>query len=237
MAPANSALAQTNNAGTETPAIVVAEAPQASAMNAILDRIQASWPWYVTRASGLIAAIAFLILMLSGVGFITGHSFAFLEPITAWATHRALGIIFGIATLLHVMALYFDTFVPFKIKELLIPFVSAYKPVTLFGINFGSLYVALGVLALYIVAAIVFTSLFWIEKKPKTWRTLHLLSYIAAIFVFVHAFFLGTDLASGILRWIWAGLGVAILIASVARLWRRKNIIKSHDASGKEIYH
>lgn len=204
--------------------IIVETIPQSSLVDTILEKIKISWPWYLTRASGLIAGLVFFILMLSGVGFITGHAFKFLEPITAWATHRALGIMLGIALFFHIFALYFDHFIPFDMKSLFVPFVSTYKPVEIFGVNFGSLYVALGVLAFYIIIAIILTSLFLINKKPKTWKIVHLLSYIAVVLIFVHALYIGTDLAHGIMRYIWIGLMIVLGWAGLVRLRRVKTL-------------
>jgi len=202
------------NAQTGGTNIVVNTIPHSSVLRGIIDRIGASWPWYIARAAGLVAAILFFILMLSGVGFITGHSFGFLEPITAWATHRALGIALGVAVVLHVVALYFDTFVPFDLKALLVPFASDYQP----------LYVSLGVFALYIMAAIVTTSLIWVDKKPRTWKTIHLFSYLAFFLIFIHALYLGTDFMHGLLRWLWTGAFWVVTLASLVRLRRFKTV-------------
>ncbi len=190
----------------------------------LVTRAQNSWPWYLVRGSGIIAALALVILMLSGVGLVTGHTFKFLEPITAWASHKALGIVFGISVLIHMIGLLFDHFVPFDIVSLLVPWASNYKPVTILGVSFGSLFVALGVLAFYGLALVVITSLVWIEKKPYIWKLIHFLSYLVMVFVFIHALYLGTDLANGPLRWIWIILGVGVAGAVVSRLWRAKTI-------------
>ncbi len=216
-------LAQSQNQTVKTN-IVVETVPQSSVSRTVLDKVQSSWPWYVIRASGLIAGLLLFILILSGLGFITGQAYNFLEPITAWASHKALGITLGISILLHIGALYFDSFVTFDLQSIFIPFVSNYKPIVIFGISFGSLFVALGVLALYLILAIILTSLFWIEKKPKTWKLTHLLSYIAMIFVFVHALYLGTDLASGVLRYVWIGLILILTVFSLIRLRRAKTL-------------
>lgn len=183
-------------------------------------RAKSSWPWYVARGSGLVAAAALVLLLLSGIGQITGYTFRFLDPLTAWASHRALGISFGVAVLVHMISLLFDTFVPFNILDLLVPWLSHYKPVTIFGIHFGSLYVALGVLAFYSVLIIIVTSLVWVEKKPHIWKIIHLLSYLVLIFVFVHALYLGTDLLHGFFRWLWIFLGILTGAACMQRLWR-----------------
>lgn len=88
-------------ATTDTPDIIVPAAQGPSVSTQLMKRTQSTWPWYITRASGLVAAAALVILILSGVGFITGRSFAFLEPLTAWATHRAIGIVFAVAVSIH----------------------------------------------------------------------------------------------------------------------------------------
>lgn len=213
--------AQTN---TETSDVLVEPEPHSSVAAGLVDRAKGTWPWYLTRTSGLVAAGALILLMLSGVGLITGHTFSFFEPLTAWASHRALGITFGLAVLLHLVGLYFDHFVPFDFQSLLIPFVSDYKSVVLFGTSVGSLYVALGILSLYIVAAIILTSLVWLEKTPKLWKFIHLLSYLVMIFIFIHALYLGTDIAGGWLRWLWIGFGVIMFYAFMARLWRAETV-------------
>lgn len=174
----------------------------------IVAKVISSWPWYVVRGSGIIAAISLVMLMLSGIGSITGHTFKFLEPITAWASHRALGIVFGISIILHMGGLLFDRFVPFNLFSILIPWLSNYKPITLFGFHLGSIAVALGVIAFYGVVLIIITSLIWVEDRPYIWKLVHLLSYLVLVFVFIHALFLGTDLQNGLLRWLWIAVGV-----------------------------
>jgi sulfoxide reductase heme-binding subunit YedZ len=187
-------------------------------------RTQSSWSWYLTRASGMIASFALVLLLLSGIGQVTGYTFRFLEPLTAWASHRALGLTFTVAVLVHMFTLLFDHFVPFSLGTLFVPWLSSYKPVTLYGHHLGSLYVALGVLAFYAVVVVVLTSLFWIDKKPYIWKISHLLSYFILAAVFVHTLNLGTDVQSGFFRWLWIGAGIVLLGATINRLWRAKTI-------------
>lgn len=211
-------------ASSESGNIVVETIPGPTVAQKLGDRAKSSWSWYLTRGSGLVAAIALVILMLSGIGQVTGYTFRFLEPLTAWASHRALGITFGIAVFLHIFSLLFDKFVPFTILELLVPWLSDYKPVTLLGFHLGSLYVALGVLAFYLVALVIITSLVWVDKKPYIWKLIHLISYLVIVFVFVHALYLGSDLAHGVIRLLWVLSGFAIALAVLHRLWRAKTI-------------
>jgi predicted ferric reductase len=185
----------------------------------VIARIISTWPWYLVRGAGIVAAISLVILVLSGIGSVTGHIFRFLEPITAWASHKALGIILGVSILIHMIGLLFDHFVPFDLLTLLVPWLSNYKPVNLFGLQLGSLFVALGVLAFYLIVIIIIVSLLWIEKKPKLWKITHLLSYVAVLFVFVHALYLGTDFANGVPQLLWIITGASIAVIGAYRLW------------------
>ncbi len=207
---------------TENANVIVETVPDSSIAYALLDRVKQSWPWYVTRASGLIAGVLLIILILSGVGFITGGTYRFLEPITAWATHKALGIALVIAVIIHIVALYFDTFVHFDIASLLVPFASDYQPVEFFGKSFGSLYVAMGILALYVFLIVVVTSLIWLSTKPKQWKAIHILTYLGAVLVFIHGLYLGTDLASGLPRLLWILAFLFVTYGIIKRLWRVK---------------
>lgn len=179
-----------------------------------------AWPWYVTRGSGILAAIIAVLLLLSGVGLITGHTYRVFEPLKAWVFHRALGIAFGVSTIVHVVILLIDKFAPFDIWDVLIPFASDYKPVSIGQLSLGSLYVALGVIALYALVTIILTSYMWIDKKPHAWRALHYLSYVTVIAVFFHGLFLGTDLQGGLGRILWVMGGLVVLGAFVLRLQR-----------------
>jgi methionine sulfoxide reductase heme-binding subunit len=208
----------------DAPNILVSPVPGPAVSSQLGTRARASWPWYITRAAGFVAAISLVLLMLSGVGFITGATFRFLEPLTAWATHKAIAYVFGISVAVHGLALLFDKYVPFNLAQALIPFLSAYRPVTIAGYHLGSLYIALGIFAFYFVLAIIFTSIFWMDKKPHTWKAFHILAYATMAFVFFHALFLGTDLAQGIFRVIWIILGLAVAVAVIYRLKRTARV-------------
>ncbi len=186
----------------------------------VIEQAKHSWPWYVARGSGFIAAITLVLLMLSGIGQITGQTYRFLEPLAAWASHRALGILFLVSIILHMFVFLFDKFIAFSILDILIPWFSDFKPVTMFGINLGSFYLALGIVAFYLSLLIVVTSLLIINKKPKSWKLLHLLSYLLMLFVFFHALLIGTDLAQGWIKGVWIVLGNLLSFAVIVRTWR-----------------
>lgn len=67
----------------DSPNILVKPVQGPSVTKQLATRAKSSWPWYITRAAGFVAAISLILLMLSGIGFITGGTFRFLEPLTA----------------------------------------------------------------------------------------------------------------------------------------------------------
>jgi predicted ferric reductase len=187
----------------------------------IAKRVAASWPWYAIRAAGFVAAGLLVVLMLSGIGQVTGYSYRFIDPIKAWAIHKALAIALCIGIAIHGGALLLDHYVPFSLQKLLIPFVSNYNNGTkILGLSLGALAVAFGIFAMYGVAIIVLSSLGWIDSKAKVWRKLHYISYLVAIFVFLHGAYTGTDLKYGLFRAAWIGLGLLVVVGIIARIWR-----------------
>jgi len=195
-----------------------------SAAQIVSHRVATSWAWYVVRAAGIVAAGLLILLVISGIGLVTGYTYRLFEPIQAWVIHRALGLALLASVVVHVLFILFDKIVPFSILNVILPFNSGYKPVRLFGIALGSLWIALGILALYGIIIIIASSLGWIERRKKTWRLLHYLSYFVAFAVFLHALYLGTDLAHGIFRLLWLIVGVILVIGVVMRLYRAGTI-------------
>lgn len=200
--------------------VSVQAVPGQSLFDIVGAKVASSWPWYVVRASGLVAGVSLVVLILSGIGSVTGHTFRFLEPLTAWATHRALGIVMAVSMAIHIVTLLFDKFIPFNVVQILVPWASQYKPLIVFGINLGSVFVALGILAFYVALAVVVSSLFFVDKTPRVWKFIHLASYFVIAAVFLHALFLGTDLSGGIGRAIWVAGGLIVLGAIIIRLRR-----------------
>jgi methionine sulfoxide reductase heme-binding subunit len=188
-------------------------------------RIAASWPWYIVRAAGFVAAGLVVLLVLSGIGQVTGFTYRFIEPVKAWAAHKAMAIALLVAIVIHVGFLLVDHFVHFSLAQVLVPFTSTYNNKTAFlGLALGPLGVTMGIFALYGIVILVATSLGWIDRKPRTWRKLHYLSYAVALLIFLHALYVGTDIRYGSFRAAWIALGLTVVIGVVSRLWRARTI-------------
>ncbi len=201
-----------------------------STVNVALQRATASWPWYVIRAAGFTAAGLLILLMLSGIGQVTGLTYRFIEPIKAWAIHKTLAIAMCVSIAIHGGFLLLDHFVKFSVPAITIPFVSNYSNGTkLLGLPFGPIAVGLGIIASYGIVIIVLSSLNWIDTKKGAWRKLHYLSYGVAILVFLHALYVGSDLKYGAFRSLWILLGFIVLLGIISRLGRRGSLNSSRD--------
>lgn len=178
--------------------------------------------WYIVRASGLVGAALLVLLMLSGMGLVTGFTYRFLEPLTAWAVHRAMGIALLWSIAVHMGVLLIDKIHQFRVVDLFVPFMTNGKPypdTSNWGLGMG-----LGVMATYAAMAVVATSILWINTRVRRWRLIHFISYGLAVAVFIHGLFVGTDLSKGYARILWVAFGVVIVVGIVARLFRAGTI-------------
>ena len=190
-------------------------------------RLTTTWPWYIVRGAGFIAAGLIVLLMLSGIGQVTGLTYRFFEPIKAWAIHKALAYALLASIAVHVIFLLIDKFLPFSLIQVLVPFFSTYtNKTTVLGLSLGFFGVAAGILAMYGVILVVASSLKWIDTRKKLWRQTHYVSYAVAALVFIHALVVGTDVRYGIFRLGWLFLGFVVIVAIVTRLWRAKTLVK-----------
>ena len=198
-----------------------------STAQAITHRVAATWPWYIVRAAGFTAAGLLILLMLSGIGQVTGLTYRLLEPIKAWALHKALALALCVAIVIHVTFLFLDHYISFSIVQVLVPFASNYSNHTsLFGIALGGFSLALGILAAYGIIVLVLSSLGWIDTKKGTWRKLHYISYLVMLFVLIHAIGTGSDLKYGTFRSAWIAIGLVLVLAVISRLWRSGTLSK-----------
>ena len=195
----------------------------------IVNRFDMSWQWYIIRGAGFVAAALVILLMLSGIGQVTGITYRFIEPIKAWAIHKDMALALLASVAIHVIFIFFDHFVSFTIPQLTIPFLSHVNNGTGFaGFALGSLAVTFGIFATYGIIIIIASSLGWIDKHKSIWRNLHYFSYVVIVLVFLHGLYSGTDLRYGTFRAAWVAMGGIVVIGIFMRL-RRVSSLKQTD--------
>ncbi len=202
----------------------------ATAVSVATQRVETSWPWYIIRGAGFVAAGLLILLIISGIGQVTGIIYRFIEPIKAWALHKILAYALCASIAVHIGFLLIDKFVPFSLIQLFVPFASTYNNGTSFiGLPLGILAITFGILAMYGVVIVVASSLGWIDTKKRAWKRLHYVSYAIAVLIFIHALYIGSDLKYGVFRQAWIAVGFVVAAAIIIRLWRA-GTIKRRDS-------
>jgi predicted ferric reductase len=141
--------------------------------------------WYTARAGGLVAWG--LVVASCAWGLLLGlraHVFGY-RPTAAWtlSLHRWLSALAVTFTVVHVVALLADGFVGFSLTDVLVPLATSWHPIA----------VAWGIVGMYLLAAIEITSLLRGHVQPRTWRAIHLLSYVLLGVTTIHLLTAGTD--------------------------------------------
>lgn len=171
------------------------------------NEVEIPWPWYISRASAIAAYLLLFLLIISGILIKTSIAFRFLSPTTAWVNHRLIALSLSFTVLIHISSLLFDKYAKFTVADLLIPFSTNFKP----------LYVALGIIGLYLLIIIMISSIYYIDKHPKIWRRLHYLTYPLFILIAFHGFFAGTDSGTALMQIIYLSTGI---ISGLLMLYR-----------------
>lgn len=169
--------------------------------------------WYMTRSSGMVAWLLLTMSVIWGLLVTTKLLRRLVPPKWLLDLHRHLGGLALAFTALHLGSLVADTYVDFSIRDLLVPFASSWKPAP----------VALGVMSLYLLAAIEITSLARKHLPRRWWHRIHLTSYLLFWSVTVHAITAGTDAVHPA---FWAAEmtgGAAVLFLTFYRIMVQRN--------------
>ncbi|HEY5011595.1 MAG TPA: ferric reductase-like transmembrane domain-containing protein [Acidimicrobiia bacterium] len=147
-------------------------------------------PWYVARASGIVAWALLAGSVLWGLAMTTKTFKRVVRRPWLLDLHRFLGGLALIFTVVHVVAIMGDTYVHFGIAEVLVPLAAKWHPVA----------VAYGIVGLYLLAAVEFTSLARKQIPNSLWRRVHYLSFPLYLVTTVHLLTAGTDRHNPALR-------------------------------------
>lgn len=161
--------------------------------------------WYVTRASAIIAWVLATLSVLWGVLMSTrvlrsAANAAWLQDLHRYFAGTGLAMV-GV----HLVSLMLDGWLAMTPAELLVPFVTDYRPFA----------VAFGILAFYLLLAIQLTS--WLMRRlpRRVWHGVHLSSYLVLLLVAVHAGLSGTDVGT---PWYLLVSTVVIVVGALSAL-------------------
>lgn len=170
--------------------------------------------WFLTRSSGI---VAWMLLTASVIWGIVLSTKAFPEhrrPAWLLDLHRWLGALTVSFVALHLVALVADSYVHFDLVDLAVPFVSEWKPMA----------VALGVGAAWLLLAVQVSSLLARRLSRRTWRGIHLTSYVVFWLSSMHAGMAGTDRSAWLYQVTSLASLVAVAWALVYRVMNRRSV-------------
>jgi predicted ferric reductase len=177
--------------------------------------------------SGIIGLIAIACLAANFiVGFIIWKNIQFKLPynLTFLGLHKFTGYSAAIAIIVHILLIPLDPKSKFTWSDLLLPLWTEHQPYA----N------AFGALALYLVAVVVISSYFKDKLRLSFWRTLHYLSYFAAVPLIIHSVWTDPKLEDRPIDWfdaekIFVLLCCLVIVAlSVYRFVITKNRLSSN---------
>ena len=170
---------------------------------------------YLTRASGLVATVL-LVLSLGGGLLFSARATGWRRRPNWWLDlHNYLGGLAFSVTLFHVYASFRDTFSGIGLLQVLVPLTAS-------GWAWG---ITWGVLATYVLGAVVLTS--WPQRRLSrhTWLVVHLLSIPATLLAATHAWMVGSERHATwfqALLALLAGLAVYPAVLRLARVLAKR---------------
>lgn len=169
---------------------------------------QPSWFWYATRGLGTATLIVLTCSVVLGIVTSTRWIGQSTPGFVVADIHRNLSLL-GIALLVaHIVTTVLDPFAHISVRDVLIPFGAAYRPVWL----------GLGVAAAEIMVAIAATSLLRDRIGPRAWRLIHWGAYASWPLGVVHGLGTGSDARSSWLIGVVVSCVAAVVLALAQRI-------------------
>ena len=168
--------------------------------------------WYAARAGGVVAYILLTIVVVLGTTLASGARNQRWPRFAMQDVHRFAGLLTGTFLVIHVVAIAIDSYLPFTLSSILVPFTSAYRPA----------FVGLGVVGAELLAALAITNRLRDRLPYATWRRLHYLNFAVWGGATIHGLGSGTDRSRTWLLAIEAACVFAVLTAIGWRVLRTR---------------
>jgi sulfoxide reductase heme-binding subunit YedZ len=139
--------------------------------------------WYAERAAGVVAYVLVTGLVVLGVLLSTRVRTSRWPMFAIEDVHRFVGILAGAFVALHVSLLLVDTFVPFSLGQVLVPFTASYRPFA----------TGLGTVAVELLVAVAIANGFRRRLPYKTWRGIHYAGFGVWSAATIHGLLAGSD--------------------------------------------
>jgi Ferric reductase like transmembrane component len=170
--------------------------------------INSSTPlWYLTRATGLVALVLLTVSMALGLLSAVKYQRPAWPRFVTAGLHRNASLLALVFTVIHIATTLADTYAPVRVQDVVIPFISAYRP----------LWLGLGAIAFDLVLALTMTSLLRTRMRYRTWLLVHWASYLCWPVAVLHGLGTGSDTP---VRWVLALTLACVGLIVVLTAWR-----------------
>lgn len=168
-------------------------------------------PWYISRASGLVAFALLSGSVILGLTISSKASKSFIPRTLAFDLHQFLSVLALTFVGIHAGSLLFDGFLRFSPAQILVPFASPYRPLA----------TGAGIVAAWIASLV--TASFWLRKRVgyRAWRRFHYLSFAAYVLGLVHGVTAGTDSGLPLVGWMYILSAATVAALLVYRIGSR----------------
>ena len=161
--------------------------------------------WYAARAGGVLAYLLVSASVLAGILLAGKKRVPGFPRFAVEDVHRFLGLLAALFIAIHVGGIALDTYVPFSLTQLVVPFTSGYRPLA----------TGLGVVALELLLAVAVTNRLRSRLPHRFWRRAHYATLAVWLLATVHGILAGTDRDQTWLVWLYA-LTVALVAGAAA---------------------
>jgi methionine sulfoxide reductase heme-binding subunit len=166
--------------------------------------------WFLNRGTGLVLLALLTLVTALGIAAWRARAGGRVPGFVAQSLHRNLSLLAVVLLVAHVTSAVADEYVDIRWWQAFVPWHLAYRPGWL----------ALGTMALDLVAATVVTSLLRDRIGRRAWRVVHWSAYAAWALGLVHGLGIGTDTGEPWARWVYAGSVLVVVAAVLTRLRR-----------------
>ncbi|TMC27724.1 MAG: ferric reductase [Chloroflexi bacterium] len=166
--------------------------------------------WYTTRAAGVVSLVLLTAVVLLGLTAAVRWQTASWPRFLTIGFHRNLALTTLVFLAIHIVTAVVDPFTALGWNAALIPFSSHYR----------TLWLGLGVVAMYLLVAVMVTSLLRPIFGVRSWRVVHWLTYAMWPIAVIHGFGTGTDRGFAWMLGIDAAC-VGSVLAALAWRWSR----------------
>ena len=163
--------------------------------------------WYAARASGVAAYVVLSIVVSLGLTLGGKAQNRRWPRFSVEEVHRFGGLLVGSLIGIHVLTIAADSFLPFSLTQLLVPFTSTYRP----------LWTGLGIAAAELLLALAITNHYRRRLPYRFWRLAHYLNFAVWTLASIHGLMSGTDRGAA---WLAVLYGLSVAVVLMLLLWR-----------------